>query len=371
MMSKPVIITRRIQLLLQGVNKDERQGHFRKLIEWQQIVAKAANWIATHHYVQENLKDLFYLKEGAIVRLTDARKDPDGILTTSRMSTTYRLLSGKFKGQIPMAVISSLNSQIISAFNKEKKEYADGKRSLRTYKKDLPIPIVSSDIVHINPADGEYTFTLYGLPFRTNFGRDASGNRDIFEKALSGSGQQVSESGYKLCNSSLEIKGNKLFLLAVFSLPPTPVRLSGDTRVEACLSIDTPIVATMGKEEIRIGGREEYLYRRLAIQGARQRAQKASLFSRSGKGRKKKLQALERFHELEKNYVTTRLHQYSARLIDFCRQHGAGVLVLKAQQKKESTAKEEAFLLRNWTYYGLKEKIEYKAAKYGIKVIIE
>jgi IS605 OrfB family transposase len=362
--SKPVIITRKIQILLQAENKEQLKENYEKLRKWQQIVAKAANWIATHHYVQENMKDLFYLTDEARIKLTDVKKDEAGILTTSRMSTTYRLLSGKFKGQIPMAIISSLNNRIISVFDKEKKEYQEGTRSLRSYKQDLPVPIAASDIIHITAAGtGEYVFILYGLSFRTNFGRDASGNREVFEKSLRGE--------YKLCDSSIAIKKNKLFLLAVFSFDRTPARLSDDIRVEAWLSVDIPIVAAMGETRIRIGSREEYLHRRLAIQDSMRRAQAAVRFNRGGKGRKKKMQALERFRQLEKNYVTTRLHQYSARLIDFCLKHGAGVLVLRSQLEKEAVAAENEFLLRNWTYYGLKEKIRYKADQYGINVIVE
>ena len=360
----PVIITRKIQLLLQADNKEQWKENYKKLNQWQQIVAKAANWIATHLYVQENLKDLFYLTDEARVKLTDVKKDQDGILTTSRMSTTYKLLSGKFKGQIPMAIISSLNSRVISAFDKEKKEYREGTRSLRTYKQYLPIPIVPSDILHIEPTGKEeYRFTLYGLPFRTNFGRDASGNRRIFERALS--------KEYKLCNSAIELGKNKIFLQAVFSFERETSTLSEDIRVEAHLSIDTPIVARAGETTIQIGSRDEYLYKRLAIQESMRRAQMAMRFNKGGKGKKKKMQVLDRFHLAEKNYVNTRLHQYSALLIEFCRQQGAGTLILCSQSEKEVQAKENDFLLRNWTYYGLLEKINYKAARIGISVIIE
>jgi len=41
------------------------------------------------------------------------------------------------------------------------------------------------------------------------------------------------------------------------------------------------------------------------------------------------------------------------------------------QSNKERLAKEDDFLLRNWSYYGLMEKIKYKAKLAGIHVIIE
>lgn len=162
----PQVLTRRIQILVQAATKD---------------------WIATHHYVQENLKELFYLTDGTRVKLTDVKKDETGILTTSRMNTTYRLLSEKFKGQIPMAIISSLNRRIVSVFDKEKVEYREGTRSLRTYKAGLPIPIAGSDVIHLaSTGTGDYSFVLYGLHFRTNLGRDKSGNAEVLQQLLEG-----------------------------------------------------------------------------------------------------------------------------------------------------------------------------------------
>jgi IS605 OrfB family transposase len=83
------------------------------------------------------------------------------------------------------------------------------------------------------------------------------------------------------------------------------------------------------------------------------------------------LKALDRFTEAEKNYVNSRIHLYSRRLIDICVKHGAATLILTGQQDKEETAKEDEFLLRNWSYHALKEKISYKAEKAGIAIIVE
>jgi len=83
------------------------------------------------------------------------------------------------------------------------------------------------------------------------------------------------------------------------------------------------------------------------------------------------MQALNRFTEVEKNYVNSRMHLYSRRLIDICVKHGAATLILTTQEEKEEVAKEDEFLLRNWSYYALKEKISYKAEKAGIVIIVE
>ena len=40
----------------------------------------------------------------------------------------------------------------------------------------------------------------------------------------------------------------------------------------------------------------------------------------------------------------------------------------REEKAKEDNAKGEPFVLRNWSYYGLKTKIEYKAKQYGISL---
>ena len=175
----------------------------------------------------------------------------------------------------------------------------------------------------------------------------------------------------KLCTSHIQLKNDKTFLLATFEIEKEKNRLKPNVIAEASLSLEYPIIVKTGKAKLNIGSREEFLYRRLAIQAARKRAQEGVTYARSGKGRKRKTKAVQRFHEMEKNYVTNRLHLYSRKLIDFCIKHQAGTLILINQEDKIGIAKEEEFVLRNWSYYELMAKIKYKAEKAGIELIAD
>ena len=66
---------------------------------------------------------------------------------------------------------------------------------------------------------------------------------------------------------------------------------------EASLSLAHPIVVKVGNSKLHIGNKEEFLHRRLAIQAAAQRAKNAVTYTKSGKGRKRKLKAMNRFKE--------------------------------------------------------------------------
>lgn len=364
MESKRILLTRKIQLLLDCDEKEQRKTYYEQLYHWQRMCFRGANYIFTHHYLQDQLKEILYLTDEVKVKLTDVNKDPDGILNTSRMNTTYRLLSNYFKGEMPSDIFSNLNNTLIRVYNTERSAYWKGEKSLRNYKRNIPIPFSAKYIkLMIDEKSRNYTFTLFKIPFKTYLGKDRSDKNVLLQRALVGT--------IKLCACSLKLDKGKIFLLATFEMERDEHPLDETIIAEAALSIEHPIAVKVGKNVFQIGHKEEFLHRRLAIQAARHRLQSGSTYNRSGKGYKRKMKSLDSYSEKEKRYVDNRLHLYSRRLIDFCIKHRAGTLLLVNQEQKEEIAKEEEFLLRNWSYYGLKEKIAYKAGKAGINLIVE
>lgn len=364
MANDTTILTRKIQIFIDCDDKEKRIAYFKKLFEWQDIVFRGANLVLTHQYVQENLKDLIYLQTDVKVKLADNDTDKEGILNTSRMNTTYRLLSSYFKGLIPTDILSKVNTALIKNFQSDRLEYWKGTRSLRNYKKDMPIPFSSKAVKLSNDEHGrDFKLDLFKIPFRTYLGKDRSDKRVLLQRALVG---QI-----KVCASSVKIVKGKIFLLLALEIPTKEHMLQEHIIAEASLSVEHPISVMVEKDNYQIGTKEEFLYRRIAIQAARHRLQKASSYNKGGKGRKRKLKSLDHYNQKEKNYVDSRLHLYSRKLIDICIKSQAGTLLLVNQSNKEEMAKEDEFLLRNWSYYGLIEKIKYKAKMAGINVIIE
>ncbi len=365
MSADTIILTRKIQLFIDSSDSDFIHQTYEALYQWQYACFRAANYIFTHHFLQEQIKELIYLTEETKVKLADIKKDADGILTTSKMNTTYQILAKHFKGELPMHILSSLNMTLTTHFNNEKLLYLKGEKSLRNYKKNIPIPFRGTDITHLRPtANGRnFHFNVFKIPFRTYLGKDFYDKRILLERTLQGS--------VKLCTSSLKLNKGKIFLLAAFQMEKEQRELDNTIIAEASLALEYPIIVRIGKSRYTIGNKEEFLHRRLAIQSARQRMQKAVTYNRSGHGRSRKSKALTGFQDKEHNYVNYKLHEYSRRLIDICLKHKAATLLLVNQQEKETAAQADEFLLRNWSYYELKEKITYKAEKSGITLIIE
>lgn len=365
MEKQTMVLTRKIQLLIDSDDKEFIKQAKDKLYNWQWICFRAANMIMSHHFVQEQVKDFIYLTEEVKLKIADHKKQENGMLKSSRQNTTYRLLSNHFKGQIPTNILSNLNHTLLSYFNREKDAYWKGEKSLRNYKRNIPLPFGAEVLYGLNyTADQrDFSFKLFQLPFRTYLGRDKSDKKIILERIKNGT--------LKLRASHIQLDKGKVFLLAAVAIEKEVRELDPTVIAEASLSIEHPIIVKIGNHEHTIGSKEEFLHRRLAIQSAIHRLKKATPFNRAGHGRKRKMKSLEDYQHLEKKYVEHKLHVYSRMLIDYCIKHSAATLLLVNQQEKEEIAKADPFLLQHWSYYSLKEKISYKSEKAGIQLIVE
>ncbi|WP_343680067.1 hypothetical protein [Chryseobacterium arthrosphaerae] len=358
-----ITLTRKIQLLI-DVPTHEKKEIWEKLYRYQNRCFRAANFIVSHLYVQEMIKDFFYFTEEIQYKLADVNKDQMGIFTRSKTSTTARMVFDRFKGEIPIDILGSLNNTIQSTFSKNKADYWQGVKSLRNFKRDIPIPLPVKCIskMKYDPEKKAFCFNMFAIPVKTYLGKDFSDKRLIMERLL--------REEIKLCTSQIQLKAGKIYWLAVFEFEKEEHLLQPEIIAEASLSLEHPIVVKANNVRINIGSKEEFLYRRLAIQAGQKRIQAGVAYARSGKGAKRKQKAIYKTENLENRYVSYRLHVYSRKLIDFCIQQQAGTLILKNQEDKIGIAKDNEFVLRNWSYYQLQTKIKYKAEKAGIELII-
>jgi IS605 OrfB family transposase len=356
-----ITLTRRIQLLL-DVSSEEKKAMWEKLYRYQNRCYRAANFIVSHLYVQEMMKDFFYFTEDIQYKLADINKDEMGMFNRSKTNTTARMVFDKFKGKSQL-ILGSLNNTIQSVFSKEKSDYWRGVKSLRNFRKDIPIPLPVKCIskMRYEEETKAFCFNAFAIPVKTYLGKDFTDKRLIMERLL--------RDEIKLCTSQIQLKDKKIYWLAVFEFEKEEHHLKPEIIAEASLSLEHPIVAKANNVRINIGTKEEFLYRRLAIQASLKRIQMVLLLPVLEKGQNAK-KALYNRENIESRYVNHRLHLYSKQLIDFCIEQQAATLILKNQEDKIGIAKEQKFVLRNWSYYELQAKIKYKAEKAGIELII-
>jgi transposase len=378
-----MVITRKIEVFICESDKDLRRSYYDKLYDIRNIAQKAANAATSHLFMLDN--KIPYLDEASreAIQFVGTKGTP-----ASRQNAAYCVMSNLFKESMPgiMDMLSNLAQYVTKNYNEDRKK-GMYKRSLRSYRDTLPIPYQRKSFKELRfewyeDIDGDAHegcfFSLAGIPFQMRFGRDRSGNRLIVERVISGE--------YKMCTSSIQINGNKCFLLLCVDIPKKEVKLDEDKTLFAFLGVLNPIICTCdvraakeydsGYKWFEIGTKEEFHYRRRQIQEAVRRCQINNRYSIGGKGRKKKCKAIERYHDKEKNYIDTKLHTYSRMLVDLAIKHRCGKIVLMRETHREEDAKRQnkegdALVLRNWSYYGLKEKIAYKCKMSGITMIEE
>ena len=376
-----MVITRKIEVFVAEDDKKMRKAYYDKLYANRDIAVKVANMCASHLFALDNTMP--YLSDEDKEKVTFLGVSGDA---STKRNAPYVAASEAFKGQADMGMVSCVLQNVQKMYQDDRKK-GMWARSLRSYKGNMPVPYQAKRFANLHFA--EYTngngekregcfFTLTGIPMQMRFGRDRSGNRIIVER--------VADGDYKMCTSSLQFDGKKIFLLLCVDIPKKEVKLDAKKILFAYLDVDVPIRCTTdvkaakeydsGMKWFEIGTKEEFLYRRRQIQEFVRRCQINNKYSTGGKGRKKKCQALEHWHEKELNYIGTKLHMYSRMLVDVAMKHKCGKIVLVNQKEREEKAKEEnmrgePFLLRNWSYYGLKDKIKYKSRMVGIELAEE
>lgn len=375
-----MIITRKIQVYVYDEDVDQKKNFIHTLYEWRDLTRRAANTIVAHKFVQQNIKDFIYIKDEMQDKfyVKDLLKEGKGM---SEQNVTYKVCSEMCKGKMPSDIYSCLNQAVANTFKETLPDMLRGIASVRSYKNNIPIPFSKDALsnIHWNAEDKRFYFTLFGIPFACALGRDRSNNEAVINRCISGE--------YKMCSSSLQIddRKKKMYLLLCCDIPKKEVKLKEGKKMYAYLGWFNPIVCTTeviakndydsGMKVYEIGTEEEFNHRRRQIQDAVRRCMINARYSAGGRGRKK-MQSVERWHEKENHYVDTKLHTYSRMLVDLAVKHQCSEIVLMKETPREIFAKEEnengrPLVLRNWSYYSLKSKIEYKSKMVGIKLTIE
>ena len=356
-----MILTRKIEVLVDENEATLKSEYFKQILSWSYLVRNGANELVSYLYSIDRLKYYKFLTEDTKIELGIIGAKGESI---KEGSAPYVLLSERLKGLVPMDVANSLQQNVTKSYKEIRGKIFKGTASLKSYG-NIPIPFGGSSIRNFSYSEetDKFHFTLFGIPFAVVLGRDRSNNRETLNKCVS--------NDIKICTSSLQISDNKkrLFLLLSIEIPKVDISLKEENFIDAHLSIETPIIAYFQNNKRIIGNKEEYLHRRIQIQKALKRAQVNSTYTNGGRGRKRKTKALENFSGKEKDYINTKLHTYSRLLIDFALKNRCSTIYLINQSNKEKGAVKDSFLLRNWGYYGLRQKLAYKANLFGIKIV--
>lgn len=422
------IITRKIEIKLcsEDLSDEERKAQWDLLYRINNNLYKAANNISSKLYLDEYVSSLVRLKhkeyKDLVKELAKAKKqkNPDEAsiaemecrlkkyeheMTDQEIAIckyademSSQTLAYSFATELELdiygQILGQLQYKVHQDFKNDQKEVRQGKRSIRTYKKDLPIPFPWNDTIRIEAIekdkieelekkhrrdDEDYDFYLNwynGIRFRLYFGKDRSNNYLILKRCLHL--DEYCNDNYQLRSSSIKLvtknKKPKLYLFLVVNIPQEKHSLNNKIVVGVDLGINVPAyVATNVTEDRKaIGNREHFLNMRMAIKRRYRNLQRLE-GTANGKGRTKKLKPLERLHEKERNWVHTQNHLFSRDVVNFAIQVKAATIQMEdlsgyGKDNEGNVKEEKKFLLGNWSYFELQTMIKEKAQKAGIKV---
>ena len=266
--------------------------------------------------------------------------------------------------------VDRIVSKVIKDFNDDvKKGVLQGKRSLRNYKIDKTV-MIRARSMRIYKENDDYFLKMMnkwgnGIVFKiiVSAGSKQKANINELKSVL----ERIINREYKVCDSTIRFD-KKLILNVTVDIPVSkenvfiPGRVVGvdlGLNIRAYVSLnDNPKI----KKAIRA---DDFLAIREQIQRKYRRLQKSLEITRGGKGRKKKLKALERLKAKERNFVRLYNEFISKKIIQFAVKNKAGVIHM--EELKFDSLKYKS-LLRNWSYYELQEMIENKAKREGITV---
>lgn len=398
-----MIITRKIQLLIDEEDKEKYKDVWRYLRKLNDEVFKAANLVVSNKYFNDAFTDRILLsdeelsekkeeidkkikevsekirdtkdekaKEKLHIKIKrfynqlktltkEAREKAYIFYCTSERNTTYQLLNNHFP-EMPACIKAAISNTVSKNYVNDWIDVKRGKRSIRNYRKDLPIPFMKASM-RFEQTDSEiFMKWIKNINFKLNFGRDKSNNEEIVKRVLNET--------YGYGDSSIKITDRKIFLLLVVKLPDVKKELDEDLSIGVDLGVNIPAYCAISKgfERLPIGTREEFLKIRTQMQSRRTRVQRALKLSKGGKGRNKKLKALELLKSKERNFVHTYNHMVSFRIVNFAVRCNAGKIKLELLEGYSDEDRSN-FILRNWSYFELQNLIKYKADKEGIKFL--
>lgn len=365
-----MILTKKIQIVPIGTDEGKKET-WTKIYSWSNIAYKCANIVSSHLYLIHNMEQFHYLN-GEKLALTTEEKDKEGVLHTSFRNSTYQVLSKKYKGEVPTAILTSINSDIVANYKSDKKDIFFGKKAIRNYKETYPIPFPAKFISKMR-VDGEkktnVLFRLNGSDFITYFGKDRSLNFEFFLDILSGK--------TALKSSKIQVKNKKIYLLISYEYVNETKKIKLDEKKSANVLLDSENIITINyrKKDYTFGSKESYINRRIVMFAKRVRIQKIQKDHKGGRGRKEKMKNCYSSHiNHEKAYFNNLAHKYSHEVIKFCLDKKIGSLSLIKNKdvyfshtiKSKDKSEKEIQYQRNWGEGNLLEKIKYKAKKFNI-----
>ena len=347
-----MITVRKLKLTVVGTDEERKQGY--KFIRDSQYAQyqglNLAMGILSSAYLESNRDIKSDIFKNAQKSLTNSNPLFEGIAFGTGIDT---------KSAITQRVKKDFKTSL-------KNGLAKGERTITNYKRDYPLLTRGRDLKFMYKDDDIIIKWVNKIVFKVVLG---SGKIKENKIELQHTLHKIIDKEYKVGQSSLQFdRNNNLILNLNLDIPYKPKTEVVEGRTLGVdLGIKYPAYMCLNDDTYKrehIGSIDDFLRIREQMQDRRRKLQHDLKFIKGGKGRNKKMQALDRLRDKEKNFATTYNHMISKNVVEFAKKNQCEYINMEKLTKDGFNNA----ILRNWSYYQLQQYIEYKAEREGIKV---
>lgn len=290
--------------------------------------------------------------------------------------------------ELQSAIINQIMQQVRQYWGSYRVETMTGERSLASFKKTfpilinnqsyqesimwdgncciVPIPVFSREANSVEPKesskkseeDSEEKPLL--LSYKVATVVKCHAHKEILSRLMSGE--------YKFGQMKVVEKRNKFYCIITYRFPEKATILDSERIMGIDLGLTNVAYYAFNfspkRGSIRGGEVAAFSAKIRNLRISYQEQGKYCGEGRIGHGRKRRLLPTESINEKEKNFRDLTNHRYSKYLVEMAIKNNCGVI----QMEELSGIKKDKTFLQFWDYYGLQEKIKYKARDVGIEV---
>lgn len=329
------------------------------LREVRYVCSKAQNYVITERYLWERFK-IDYKNQNGVY------PDPKAFKERTNL---YSQLTKMFP-HVASNIINQTDRLATKKWNNEKKDVLSLKRSLTSFKLDVPIPVhyEGYKIFKVNDSEREKYIIRVTLLSKKS---DKQMAYNLLLKVKDNSSKTILD---RLISEELDSKiiqivstnKKKWFCIIPYDFTEKNTEVVDGRIMGIDLGIAKAVYYAFNDSYKRgsiDGGeierfRKSVRARRIAIQNQGKYCGDA----RIGHGVKRRLKPVEVLREKEKNFRNLINHRYARHLVDVAVKNKCAVIQM---EDLTGITKDNAFL-KDWPYYDLQQKIKEKAAEYGI-----
>lgn len=308
-------------------------------------------------------------------RLGDYPKEKD-MLGKTLSPDIYNQIKDEFGNFVSSSIVDVAIQEAVKKFKKDSPEILRGERSIANYKRDGAFPIRKAQIKNLNKVTSKRYTCKLSLLSREGVKEKgfSSGRVDVELRTGNGAYQildRILEGSYKMCDSKITKVKNKFYLLLTYQFEAEKVEVDKNIIMGIDVGVVNPATIAVSNDNWYyqfVGNGNDLDRIRKQVEARKKRILESRKWAGEGSvghGYRTRTKAVEKVYGKIANYRNTMNHNWSSYIIKEAVRLGAGVI----QMEDISGINEKETFLKNWTYYDLQKKIEYKAKQFGIEVV--